>query len=79
MANINDFASSAIECARYIFDSDCEQVSYQEFIRDGNDPRNHILYHAALILGQIEEFQIDINEYLFPPFDNSIQYGKMLT
>ncbi|NBT08869.1 MAG: hypothetical protein EBS98_08725 [Chitinophagia bacterium] len=79
MANINDFASSAIECARYIFDSDCEQVSYQEFIRDGNDPRNHILYHAALILGQTEEFQVDINEYLFPPIDKSVQYGTMLS
>jgi hypothetical protein len=79
MTNITDFALSATECARYIFDSDCEQISYQEFIQDGNDPRNHILYHAALILGQTEEFQVDINEYLSPPFDNSIQYGIMLT
>jgi len=45
MTNITDFALSATECARYIFDSDCEQISYQEFIQDGNDPRNHIRLH----------------------------------
>lgn len=59
-----DHQSAAIECARYIFDSDAEQISYQEYIQDGNDPRDHILYHAALVLDETEDFQIDINEYL---------------
>lgn len=58
-----DYQTAAMECARYIFDSDCEQISYQEFIQDGNDPREHILYCAAVVLGQTEDFQIDINEY----------------
>ena len=61
--NIN-FNSAARECARYIFDSDCEQISYQEYIQDGNDPRDHILYLAAVVLDETEDFQIDINEYL---------------
>jgi hypothetical protein len=60
-----DYKSAATECARYIFDSDCEQISYQEYIKDGNDPRDHILYHAAIVLGEEkEEFEWDINFYL---------------
>jgi hypothetical protein len=62
--NMLNYTDAAVECARYIFDSDCEQISYQEFIQDGNDPRDHILYHAAIILGETEDFQIDIDEYL---------------
>lgn len=57
------FEQSAAECASYVFDTQCEQESYQEYVRDGNDPRNHILYHAAVVLGKAEEFQSDINEY----------------
>jgi hypothetical protein len=65
MNNVSlDYKSAAMECARYIFDSDCEQVSYQEYIQDGNDPREHILYCAAIVLGETEDFQIDIKEYL---------------
>ena len=59
-----NYTDAAMECARYIFDSDTEQVSYQEYIQDGNDPREHILYHAAVVLGQTEDFKIDIDEYL---------------
>jgi hypothetical protein len=60
--NIRD---ASIECARYIMDSDCEQVSYQQYIEDGNDPRDHILYLASIVLGEEnEEFQNDINEFL---------------
>jgi hypothetical protein len=59
------FDNAAMECARYIFDSDMEQISYQEYINDGNDPRDHILYHAAIVLGvDSEEFTNDIREYL---------------
>lgn len=63
IATLN-YKSAAMECARYIFDSDDEQISYQEYIQDGNDPRDHILYYAALVLGEIEDFQIDIDEYI---------------
>ena len=59
-----DYNTAANECARYIFDSDCEQESYQSYIEDGNDPRDHILYRAAVVLGEIEDFQIDLEEYL---------------
>jgi hypothetical protein len=56
---------ASIECARYIFDGDCEQVSYQEHVQEGNDPRDHIFYLAAIVLGEeLEEFQNDIQEYL---------------
>lgn len=60
-----NIVKSAEECAKYIMDSDCEQISYQEYINDGNDPRDHILYHAAVVLGvDSEEFTNDIREYL---------------
>jgi len=55
---------ASIECARYIFDSDCEQTSYQAYVQDGNDPRDHILYLAAVVLSETEDFQIDIEKYL---------------
>lgn len=59
--NIRD---ASIECARYIFDSQTEQESYLEYIQDGNDPREHILYLAAVVLDETEDFDIDIEEYL---------------
>jgi hypothetical protein len=62
--NKPNYTDAAMECARYIFDSQCEQDSYQEYINDGNDPRDHIMYHAAVVLGETEDFQIDIDEYL---------------
>ena len=55
---------ASIECARYIMDSDCEQISYQENIKSGGDPRDHILYLAAMVLDQTEDFQSDIDKYL---------------
>lgn len=58
------YTDAAMECARYIFDSENEQLSYEEYIVDGNDPREHILYCAAVVLGETEDFQIDIDEYL---------------
>ena len=60
----NEYNTAAMECARYIFDSDCEQVSYQNYIEEGNDPRDHILYCAAVVLGETEDFQTDIDEYI---------------
>lgn len=60
----NEYNTAAMECARYIFDSDCEQVSYQDYIQEGNDPRDHILYCAAVVLGETEDFQSDIDEYI---------------
>ena len=59
-----NYTDAAMECARYIWDSDSEQLSYEEYIVDGNDPRDHILYHAAVVLGETGKFQIDIDEYL---------------
>jgi hypothetical protein len=58
-----NYIDAATECARYIFDCDSEQISYQEFIQDGSDPRDHILYYAAIVLGQADEFKTDIEEY----------------
>lgn len=58
-----DYTTAAIECARYIIDSQSEQESYEEFIKDGNDPREHILYYAAVVLNLTEKFEVDIKQY----------------
>lgn len=60
----NEYNTAAMECARYIFDSDCQQVDYHNYIEEGNDPRDHILYCAAVVLGETEDFQTDIDEYI---------------
>ena len=58
-----EFLESARECASYIFDSETEQTSYQNYIEEGNDPRDHILYYAARVLGKDDQFDVDISEY----------------
>jgi hypothetical protein len=60
---LHDYQSAAEECATYVFESESEQISYEEYIQSGNDPRDHIIYHAAIVLGKQSEFQIDIDEY----------------
>ena len=60
---LHDYHSAAEECATYVFESESEQISYEEYIQSGNDPRDHILYHAAIVLGKQSEFQTDIDEY----------------
>lgn len=65
------YESAAKECASYIFDSESEQIGYEENIQSGGDPRDHILYHAALVLGREKDFEIDINEYINENKDNT--------
>ena len=62
--NQSSYVDSAMECARYIMDSDSEQIDYNSYIEEGNDPRDHILYHAAVVLGLSNEFENDITEFL---------------
>ena len=64
MSSKHNYTDASVECARYIFDSQSEQESYQEYVRDGNNPQEHILYHAAVVLGETEDFSVDIDEYL---------------
>jgi hypothetical protein len=63
--NLN-YKLAAEECANYIFNSDSEHINYEDFIQQGNDPREHILYYAAIILGEVDQFQTDIEEYEQP-------------
>lgn len=55
---------AAFECARYILDSQWEQDSYRSFVEEGNDPRDHIFYHAAVVLDIVNQLQDDIDEFL---------------
>lgn len=61
---LHDYQSAAEECAIYVFESESEQISYEEYIQSGGDPRDHIIYHAAVVLGKQSEFQSDIEEYV---------------
>jgi len=60
---LHDYHTAAEECATYVFESESEQISYEEYIQSGGDPRDHIIYHAAVVLGKQSEFQTDIDEY----------------
>ena len=56
---------SAAQCAQYIMDCDSEHDDYWDWtVNQGEDPREHILYHAAVVLGCDDEFADDIKEYL---------------
>lgn len=68
---LHDYHTAAEECATYVFESESEQMSYEEYIQSGNDPRDHIIYHAAVVLGKAQEFQSDIEEYDKTPNHNS--------
>lgn len=61
MKMMNDHA---IIIAQYILDSDCERDSYQEYIEEGNDPREHVYYSASVVMGCASEFDQDIEDYL---------------
>lgn len=55
---------ASYECARYILDSEWEQNNYRSFVEEGNDPRDHIFYCAAVILDIVDQLQDDIDEYI---------------
>lgn len=60
---VDPYKIAAEECAYFVYESEWVQDGYSSHIENGNDPRDHILYSAAVILGKAENFQIDINEY----------------
>lgn len=37
--------------------------SYREYILEGNDPRNHVLYQACLVFDNVEDFEEDIKNF----------------
>jgi hypothetical protein len=63
MESGKQFKKSAKECAQYIVDSDCEHDSYCDWVDCGEDPREHILYHAGVVLDCEYEFKGDVLKY----------------
>ena len=61
---IDPYKIAAEECAYFVFDSEWVQDGYQRHIEHGEDPREHIIYSAAVILGKTENFEEDIQQYL---------------
>lgn len=66
------FEEAAKELANYINSSDGEHEQYAIHIADGNDPRDHITYTAAIVLGFANEYEDDIQEYLLTSGDNAL-------
>ena len=62
----------AQQVAQYVWDSDCEKEGYQEHIKNGNNPEDHILYSAAVVLGLTYEFKKDIERYYDLQLQNRI-------
>lgn len=55
---------SAHELADHVWNSDAEHENYAFYLLiEGSDPREHILYHAAVILGYERDFDKDIKAY----------------
>ena len=48
---------SANKLAEYVWDSTSEGACYQEFVANGGDPKDHVLWHAANILGTLNELR----------------------
>ena len=61
---IDPYKVAAEDCAYFVFESEWVQDGYNRHIEDGEDPREHILYSAAVILGKADSFQDDIEAYL---------------
>ena len=53
----------AQKLAQYVWDCDSTKESYHEYVIDGNNPVDHVLYSAAVILGCGREFKEDIKKY----------------
>lgn len=59
----SEYQNAAQECAYFVFESEWVQHGYDDHISSGENPKDHILYSAAVILDKTENFQDDINEY----------------
>lgn len=49
-----DWQKSALRLAGYIWDSH-ELDDFQNFIAEGHRPQDHVLWHAAVCLGRVDE------------------------
>ena len=58
----DEFYKAALELARYIDQFDDEFDELEEFV-GGGDPKQHVLYSAAIVGGWVEEFEKTVNSY----------------
>jgi hypothetical protein len=54
---------SALQLAQYIDNWDDEYDSLREFILEGNDPKDHILFHAAVVGEWEDNFWKTVADY----------------
>ena len=61
--------TSAENLAQYIFDSDVQHIDYGDWIAEGQDPREHILWDAAQVLGLLdsESFAEELEQWKQTP------------
>jgi hypothetical protein len=58
-----EFVESAKRLAEYVYNNDDNIESYRNWVSDGQNPREHIFYHAARVLDKDSELDVDIQEY----------------
>lgn len=51
---MNKMQNHAQILAQYIYDSDVQHIDYSDHCEHGEDPRNHILWSAAEVLGLVD-------------------------
>jgi hypothetical protein len=51
---MTDKPTAAEACAQYIYDQDVQLIDYSDHIDRGGNPKEHILWSAAEVLGLIE-------------------------
>ncbi len=56
------FNNSAIEIANYIMDSGHEWDNFEEFLKNGGNPFQHIIFDVCVILDLIEQDFLDAIE-----------------
>lgn len=54
-------ASQAL--AEYVRDNNNEHNDYDQHVEDGNDPREHVLYWSAVILGKTSYLQKELKDH----------------
>lgn len=64
VAFINEEKESfAKDLAQYILEDGREKDFYEEFVKDGHDPRDHVYYKALVVIGAEDEVFDDVESW----------------
>ena len=73
MINQTIFNDSAISLASYVIDSDNEWKNFEEFLKNGGNPFEHIIFDVCVVMELIEEdFLETVEEYSTEEFKKMV-------